>query len=378
MKRYMGLALIGMMWATGASAITVDGTRDAEYGAPVAVQAVDTQFGDANPPTSLGGSELDAAYAAFDAGRLYLLFTGNHEPNFNKLDIFIDSVAGGENTFSSTPQYDFNGPNGWISSFLGGMVLDTGFAVDYHLFSRWGGGGTPGPYEADFVNRQGGASAMVPGSAAMTAAPVDLVASGFIPAGDIGPNASGTALTQNLEFAINDNNQDGVFGGTGAADPVAAAAVTTGMEFSIALADIGNPTDGSQIRIMAVINNGDHNYLSNQILGSLAPPQGNLGSNGNGNFYFDFGDYNFDRTVDAADYVVWRKASIGGNPGGYNTWRANFGMTVPPVNLNNFAGDQFFTLTVPGLAVGTAVPEPGSFVLAMIGAALALSFVRRN
>jgi len=40
------------------------------------------------------------------------------------------------------------------------------------------------------------------------------------------------------------------------------------------------------------------------------------------------GYFNHDRTVDAADYVVWRK-----NPGGiytdddYATWRANFGQS---------------------------------------------------
>ena len=39
------------------------------------------------------------------------------------------------------------------------------------------------------------------------------------------------------------------------------------MEFSIALADLGNPAPGSMIKIAAMINNGDHNYLSNQILG---------------------------------------------------------------------------------------------------------------
>jgi hypothetical protein len=41
------------------------------------------------------------------------------------------------------------------------------------------------------------------------------------------------------------------------------------------------------------------------------------------------GDYNENGTVDAADYVAWRNdpASHGGNPAGYNTWRANFGAT---------------------------------------------------
>jgi hypothetical protein len=39
------------------------------------------------------------------------------------------------------------------------------------------------------------------------------------------------------------------------------------------------------------------------------------------------GDYNGDGNVDAADYVVWRKdpASFGGDPDGYNAWRADFG-----------------------------------------------------
>lgn len=39
------------------------------------------------------------------------------------------------------------------------------------------------------------------------------------------------------------------------------------------------------------------------------------------------GDYNMDNKVDSADYVLWRKDpdSHGGTPGGYNTWRANFG-----------------------------------------------------
>ena len=144
------------MWSAGASAITVDGTVDAEYGPAVSVQMVNTQFGDALPPVALGGSELDAAYAAFDGGRLYLVFTGNHEPNFNKFDVFIDSVAGGENVLSSTPEYDFFTNGAWNSQNMGGMTLDTGFEVDYHLFSRWGGGNTTGPYEADFVNRHGG------------------------------------------------------------------------------------------------------------------------------------------------------------------------------------------------------------------------------
>ena len=38
-------------------------------------------------------------------------------------------------------------------------------------------------------------------------------------------------------------------------------------------------------------------------------------------------DYNGDGTVDAADYVAWRKnpGNFGGDPDGYNLWRTKFG-----------------------------------------------------
>lgn len=59
------------------------------------------------------------------------------------------------------------------------------------------------------------------------------------------------------------------------------------------------------------------------------------------------GDYNGDGTVDAADYVVWRRND--GTPGGYDTWRENFGATLP------------------GSGGGSAVPEPASLALMLVG-----------
>jgi len=312
--------------AVPAWAITVDGTVDGAYGAALAVQQAATGFGDANPPGSLGGSELDAAYATISGGRLYIMLTGNHEPNFNKLDMFIDSKSGGENTLSGTPGYDFFNGSSWNSQNMNGLTFDTGFTADYHLFSRWGSG--TGPYEADFVNRSGGGSAQVPGSAGATPNAVGLQAAGVISAGNVGTNASGTALTQNVEFAINDNNAAGVTGSS--ANAAAALAVTTGMEFSIALADLGNPAPGSVIKIAAFINNGDHNYVSNQVLGSLPAGQGNLGGDGNGGF----------------------TGSLGG------------------VNFNNFAGAQYFTVTV--------VPEPTSISLISLAIAGLVGARRRK
>jgi hypothetical protein len=134
---------------------------------------------------------------------------------------------------------------------------------------------------------------MVPGSTGSGNDAVGLVSSGMIAAGNVGPNASGSALTQDLFFAINDNNAAGVTGGNGPADQMAAAAVMTGMEFSISLADLGNPGDGEIIRIAAMIDNGDHNYLSNQILGGLPGGTGNLGGDGNGGFTGSLSGVNF-------------------------------------------------------------------------------------
>ncbi len=74
------------------------------------------------------------------------------------------------------------------------------------------------------------------------------------------------------------------------------------------------------------------------------------------------GDYNGNGTVDAADYVVWRKnpAGFGGDPTGYNTWRANFG-----------AGSG------SGASVGSStVPEPASTLLLKLGLTFGASAFR--
>jgi hypothetical protein len=76
------------------------------------------------------------------------------------------------------------------------------------------------------------------------------------------------------------------------------------------------------------------------------------------------GDYNNDGKVDAQDYVLWRKspATYGGDPAGYNTWRANFGTGGPG------AGSSLG---------GASVPEPSCLVIAMIGLAIAGGCRRR-
>jgi hypothetical protein len=77
------------------------------------------------------------------------------------------------------------------------------------------------------------------------------------------------------------------------------------------------------------------------------------------------GDYNGDGKVDAADYVVWRKdpASFGGDPGGYDTWRANFGAMLG-------AGS--------GASLAGTIPEPASLVLLLAGGWLVTATRRRG
>jgi hypothetical protein len=70
------------------------------------------------------------------------------------------------------------------------------------------------------------------------------------------------------------------------------------------------------------------------------------------------GDYNGDGSVDAADYVVWRKNN--GSQEGYDTWRTNFGRT-------SGSGS--------GALAGAAVPEPAA--LALCGMMFGLLAIRR-
>jgi hypothetical protein len=280
----------------------------------LAVQTVQTQFGDSTGGIS-GGGELDAGYAVISGGRLYIFLTGNIENNFNKVSVFIDSKVGGENVLSNLPQYDFNN----VSQNFGGLTFDADFAADYHLFGRWGGGGNV--FEVDVADRAGGGSASVGvnGAAATTGAGT-AVQSGVVNPGNNGLNNVGARvltgfLVSPLEFGFNNSNSAGVVGGTAAADPIAAAAVMTGLEFSVALADIGNPGVGGLIKIHAVYGNGDNNFHSNQVLAGLP--------------------------ADMMNGVAMGTGNLGGNGSG------GFTGTLSGVNFSSYAGDQFFSILVP-------------------------------
>jgi hypothetical protein len=79
------------------------------------------------------------------------------------------------------------------------------------------------------------------------------------------------------------------------------------------------------------------------------------------------GDFNNDGTVDAADYVVWRKTD--GTQAGYVQWRANFGATS---GAGSAAGGGIEGATVSArltsaLPISATIPEPVSIALAVAG-----------
>jgi hypothetical protein len=79
------------------------------------------------------------------------------------------------------------------------------------------------------------------------------------------------------------------------------------------------------------------------------------------------GDYNGDGAFDAADYVVWRKTGIYGQPG-YNYWRANFGLSV---SIGNGSASPSAD------ALTASVPEPVTALLLALGAAFKFRRGRR-
>lgn len=289
--------LISCLGTSALAAVTLDGTRDGSYGTALAVQSVQTQFGD-------NLSELDAAYASVQGGTLYLMLTGNLENNFNKLNIFIDSKVGGQNVLQADGNNGGTNPENenWANKHAG-MTFDAGFAADYMLILRNGNSGGD-RFDIDYAVVGGGLGNFLVGND---------IFGGFTSGSNL------AALGNGIGVAFNNSNAGGILGGTGAANPAAALAVTTGIELAIPLSAIGNPI--GDIRVSAMINGSNHDFLSNQFLGGLPAGTGNLGGDGAGTFTG----------------------------------------TLAGINLNQFPGDQYFTV---------AVPEPASATLLALGGLL--------
>ena len=277
MKISLYILVLKLIITTLVFSIEVDGELDDAYGGALSVQQVQTGFGDP-------GSELDAAYSILLDNKLYLMLTGNLEPNFNKLEIFIDSESGGQNKIISN--LNSNNDN-WAEKF-DGFTFDKGFTADYLLIVRHGFGSTQ--LDLDFTKLGAGGSGGMVGR--------------FDPinSGKNGPFEASNGLV----IGFNNTNSGGIGSDQGQrANQEEARSVRTGTELSIPLELIGSPK--SEIRMCVMINGQGHDYLSNQFLGAMPEWTGNLGTDGLGGY------------VD--------NSSLG------------------DIDLNDFEGDQFFVIT---------------------------------
>jgi hypothetical protein len=241
----------------------VDGAKDAGYGAALAVQGVQTAFGD----NALGqvdfanGSELDEAFGRLDGCTLRLLLTGNLESNFNKLELFFDTMPGGQLRLrGDNPNVDFNGLNRMGDDGSGnGLTFDFAFEPDYWIGLTGGdtGGGVYRMFGnwAELLTTGGGVGRFLGGTGAGS--------DGVLFGGD---NPTGILAT------VDNSNLAGVGAGTGAQS---GAGVATGVELAIPLEAIGSPA--GCFTVCAFVNGAAHDFVSNQVLGSLLPPHDSFG-----------------------------------------------------------------------------------------------------
>lgn len=239
-----------------------DGVKDLGH-ACGAAQAVQTDFGN----STLGavdfanGSELDGACSSYQENTLHLFFAGNLESNFNKLEVFIDCVGGGQNRLrNDNPNVDFDGLNRMGDDGSGnGLRFDEGFEADYWLSVTGGdvGGGTYRMFAnyAELLTGGGGTGGYL----------------GETIAGGDG-TLSGGSNPHGIKVAIVNSNVGGV--GVGCSGSTAGD-VQTGIEFAIPLSALGGPFHCA--RVTAFVNGGAHDFVSNQVLASLPPGTCNLG-----------------------------------------------------------------------------------------------------
>ena len=280
-----------------AQAPVVDGQLDAAfYGAPVAVQNTPTAFGNAtngHPRFAVQGSELDAAYARVSDGYLFLFIAGNLETygqglawstgNQNKLDLFVDAIPGGQNSLrGDNADVDGGALNnmGHLDPANDGLKFDAGFEADFYL---------------TFCNRTEVVPYFSPPQVEawrgyLFYATLPTAGGGAAQTLGVAQDPSHTGFVTTFTFAngvmlgFNNSNTGGV-NGTGSpneADTSLAGNVTTGLELAIPVelfaADDGAINDA--IRIVAFVNDSNHRFLSNQVLGPMGQTSGGYGNLG--------------------------------------------------------------------------------------------------
>jgi len=273
-------------------------------------------------PDRSAGSELDNLFAYIDGTTLHVFIGGNLQNSYNKLDLFFDVASGGQNTLrGDNVDIDYNGLNN-----MAGLTFDTDFSADYWIgitngndpvemysnaavlrtdgprtdlnFSRldygaYEGGlkssNNPITYDGPNADNQNGFRGNIYTNFAPRTVGDSLLIDPLTPVGV--PNL--------VKLSINNSNQGGVTGSD--AQPTLSGAVRTGFELQLDLNELG--WDGtSDIKIAGFINNPEHAYLSNQVIGSLPPGTSNLEGPAGVNFANIAGEQFINLTSCAADF----------------------------------------------------------------------------
>ena len=268
------LSVIGGLATAARAQVTVDGilNNSEGYGNPLAIQTINTGFGDNSTDASgnsSGGSETDAVYGVVTNGYLYLFIAGNVQANGNNINVFIaDGQAGGQHVL------EIGGSP--AEAAMNGSTFGPGF--DPNLMFTFTVTSTNNTVNLS-INQ-----AVLSGSSGTESHLGNVTLSG------------GSGNNQNLggsgiALGFDNVNTAGVNGNSGtAANQAAAGAVTTGLELGIPLSMLGNPT--GVVEVLVDINGNGYVYLSNQFLPGLAVGTGNLGAGGNygpGGGVFNFG-----------------------------------------------------------------------------------------
>jgi hypothetical protein len=156
-------------------------------------------------------------------------------------------------------------------------------------------------------------------------------------------SASGSLLANNGDWNSLDDQNIGSWveatpraGALSELSPVGASTLSSGQSFN--LGGLFNEATGTRDLVLEYSLVGEATPRTGVVRYESAAPIGLAG------------DYNGNGVVDAADFVAWRNnpAAFGGDPAGYNTWRANFGRTAGN-------GALVAAASVPEPAVGTLV-----------------------
>ena len=263
MNRFISTLAVLAVTPASLAQIVVDGTAEKAYGEALAVQNVQTGFGNATQgQIDLAfGSEIDGIFARIEGGILFVVIAGNLESNFNKLDVFFDTREGGQNRLrGDNPNVDFDGLNRMGDDGTGnGLTFDECFSADFYVTATNGipGGGSFSTFSniSQILTDGGGIGVY------------------------IGSGGAGTNIINNTEYGVqvglNNSNTGGVDGGNGPAD---GSGVRTGVELALPLDLLGvDPVTPQNIKICAFINGSGHDFASNQFIAPLGPDTANLG-----------------------------------------------------------------------------------------------------